>query len=325
MQQFKLVTASCVLACAVAFAQTAQINGTIKDSTGLATPGANIKATQTATGVVRTTTSGADGIYVLPNLPVGPYLLEVSKEGFSTFAQTGIVLQVDTNPTIDINLRVGAVSEQVTVEAGAAQVETRSTTVGQVVDNQRIMELPLNGRDVHQLIFLAGMANYPGTASLNSVRNYPTVVVSVAGGAPDSVGYALDGIIHQDPYNNLSLPLPFPDALQEFKVETSAIQPQYGYHSTATVNAITRSGTNQFHGDLFEFLRNGDLNARDFFAKTRDTLKRNQFGGTIGGPVRKDKLFFFGAYQRTTLRSDSAQNTAFIPNSAMAQGDFSSI
>src|SRR5581483_1689335 len=130
---------------------------------------------------------------------------------------TGIVLQVDTNPTIDISMKVGAVSEQVTVEAGAAQVETRSTSVGQVVDNQRIMEMPLNGRDVHQLIFLAGMANYPGTASLNSVRNYPTVVVSVAGGAPDSVGYSLDGIIHQDPYNNLSLPLPFPDAVQEFK------------------------------------------------------------------------------------------------------------
>src|SRR5581483_8039395 len=238
---------------------------------------------------------------------------------------TGIVLQVDTNPTIDISMKVGAVSEQVTVEAGAAQVETRSTSVGQVVDNQRIMEMPLNGRDVHQLIFLAGMANYPGTASLNSVRNYPTVVVSVAGGAPDSVGYSLDGIIHQDPYNNLSLPLPFPDAVQEFKVEWNGVPPQYGYHSTATVNAITKSGTNQFHGDLFEFLRNGDLNARDAFATARDTLKRNQFGGTIGGPIRHDKLFFFAGYQRTSLRSDSAQNTTFIPTAAMANGDFSGI
>src|SRR5579885_3902388 len=178
---------------------------------------------QTATGVVRTATSGADGGYVLTNMPVGPYLLEVTKEGFSTFAQTGIVLQVDTNPTIDINMKVGAVSEQVTVEAGAAQVETTTTSVGQVVDNQRIMEMPLNGRDVHQLIFLAGMATFPGTASLNSVRNYPTVVVSVAGGSPDSVAYNLDGVIHQDPYNNLSLPLPFPDAVQEFKVEWNAV------------------------------------------------------------------------------------------------------
>ena len=322
MRHLAISTFVLLLASTAALAQTAQINGTVRDSTGLPIAGASIKATQTATGVVRTATSGSDGGYVLPNLPIGPYVLEVNKEGFTKYAETGIVLEVNTNPTFDIALQVGAVSEQVTVEAGAAQVETRTTSIGQVVDNQRIMEMPLNGRDVHQLIFLAGMATYPGTASLNSVRNYPTVVVSVAGGAPDSVAYMLDGIIHQDPYNNLSLPLPFPDAVQEFKVEWNGVPPQYGYHSTATVNTVTKSGTNEFHGDLFEFLRNGDLNARDAFASTRDTLKRNQFGGTIGGPIRKDKIFFFGGYQRTSLRSDPAQNTTFIPTPAMAQGDF---
>ena len=317
--------------CFVALGQTAQINGTIRDASGLAIPGAAVKATQTATGAVRTAVSGGDGGYVLPNLPIGPYLVEVTKDGFSKYAQTGIVLQVDTNPTVDVAMRVGAVSEQVTVEAGAAQVETRTTSIGQVVDTQRVLEMPLNGREVHELIFLAGMANYPGTASLNTVRNYPTVVVSVAGGAPDSVSYSLDGLIHQDPYNNLSLPLPFPDALQEFKVETSAIPAQYGFHSTATVNAVTKSGTNEFHGDLFEFLRNGDLNANDFFNnsarpyKPRDTLKRNQYGGTIGGPIKKDKLFFFGGYQRTSLRSDGTANTAFIPTPATLTGDFSSL
>ena len=317
------------IASAAGMAQTSQVNGIVKDSSGAAIPGAAIKATQTATGVVRTTTSGGDGGYVLTSLPVGPYLLEVSKEGFSKVAQSGIVLQVDTAPTVDITLQVGSINTEVTVEAGALQVETRSTTVGQVVDNQRIMELPLNGRDVHSLVFLAGMANYPGNNSLQTVRNYPTVVVTVAGGMPDSVGYSLDGIVHQDPYNNLSLPLPFPDAVQEFKVEWSGAAPQYGYHSTATVNAVTKSGTNQFHGDLFEFLRNGDLNANDFFSnaanRPRDTYKRNQFGGTIGGPIKHDKLFFFGGYQRTTLRSDGTANTAFIPTPAMATGDFSSI
>ena len=316
-------------ASAAIWAQTSQINGIVKDSSGAAIPGAAIKATQTATGVVRTTTTGTDGGYVLPTLPIGPYLLEVSKEGFKKYAQSGIVLQVDTAPTVDITMEVGSINTQVTVESGALQVETRSTSIGQVVDTQRVLEMPLNGREVHELIFLAGMANYPGAASLNTVRNYPTVVVSVAGGAPDSVSYQLDGVIHQDPYNNLSLPLPFPDALQEFKVDTSAITPQYGYHSTATVNAVTKSGTNAFHGDLFEFLRNGDLNANDFFnnalGKPRDTLKRNQFGGTIGGPIRKDKLFFFGGYQRTSLRSDGVSNTAFIPTPAMTQGDFTGI
>ena len=203
---------------------------------------------------------------MLPNLPIGPYLVEVTKDGFSKYVQTGIVLQVDTNPTVDVSLKVGAVSEQVTVEAGAAQVETRSTGIGQVVDNQRVSEMPLNGRDVHRTDLPGGHGELPGQRPrLNTVRNYPTVVVSVAGGAPDRCRYLLDGVIHQDPYNNLSLPLPFPDALQEFKVETSALPAQYGYHSTATVNAVTKSGTNEFHGDLFEFLRNGDLNARDFF------------------------------------------------------------
>jgi Carboxypeptidase regulatory-like domain/TonB dependent receptor len=331
VNKLTLLAGSLLIAAAAAFAQTAQINGTVRDASGLAIPGAAIKATQTATGVVRNTVSGADGSYVLPNLPIGPYLVEVTKEGFQKYAQTGIVLQVDTNPTVDVAMRVGAVSEQVTVEAGAAQVETRTTSIGQVVDSQRVLEMPLNGREVHELIFLAGMANYPGTASLNTVRNYPTVVVSVAGGAPDSVGYSLDGLIHQDPYNNLSLPLPFPDALQEFKVETSAIPAQYGYHSTATVNAVTKSGTNEFHGDLFEFLRNRDLNANDFFNnsaipyKPRDTLKRNQYGGTIGGPIKKDKLFFFGGYQRTSLRSDGSAATAFIPTPATLTGDFTAL
>jgi hypothetical protein len=314
-----------VFNCAVVWAQTSQISGTVRDASGLAIPGAEIKATQTATGAVRSTVSSVDGGYSFPNLAVGPYLLEVTKEGFSKYVQTGIVLQVDTTPTIDVSMRLGAVNEQVTVEADAAQVETRTTSIGQVVDSQRVLEMPLNGREVHELIFLAGMANYPGVAGLNTVRNYPTVVVSVAGGLPDSVSYSLDGVVHQDPYNNLSLPLPFPDSLQEFKVETSALPAQYGYHSGAMVNAVTKSGTNDFHGDLFEFLRNGDLNSRDFFAVARDTLKRNQFGGTIGGPVRKDKLFFFGGYQRTTLRSDSAQNTAYIPTAQMAQGDFTQI
>src|SRR5207244_13176175 len=123
------------------------------------------------------------------------------------------------------------------------------------------------------------MAVAPGIGSMNSIRNYPTVVVSVAGGNGDGVAYLLDGSMWQDPYNSLSMPLPFPDALQEFKVETSAMQAQYGLHATATGNAVTRSGSNEFHGDLFEFVRNVKLNARDAFANEQYTVQRNQFGG----------------------------------------------
>ena len=322
-------TAFCfALACTAVWAQTSQINGTVKDPSGSAIPGAAIKATQTATGQVRNAASGADGSYVLPNLPIGPYMVEVTKEGFSKSAQTGIVLQVDSNQTVDVSMAVGTVNEQVTVEATAATVETRSTAIGTVVTNQEVSEMPLNGRDPHELIYLAGMATYPGQGSYNTIRNYPTVVVSVAGGNGDGVAYLLDGVLWQDPYNSLSLPLPFPDALQEFKLETSAAPAQYGYHATATVNAITKSGTNEYHGDLFEFLRNGDLNARDFQAVARDSLKRNQFGGVVGGPVLprfRNKLFFFGGFQRTSLRSDGSQNVAFEPTTAAINGDFTAL
>lgn len=317
-----------LIACSAVLAQTstAQISGTVKDETGSAIPGAQIRATQSATGAARSVVTGADGSYVLANLPVGPYILEVSKDGFSKFVQTGIVLQVDANPSIDIPLKVGSVNEQVQVQAEAGQVETHSTGVGNVVDNQRVVEMPLNGRNPLELVLLNGMATLPGPGAINNVRNYPTIVISVAGGqGGNSATYLLDGALFEDPYNNLSLPLPFPDALQEFKVETSALPAQYGYHSGAAVNAVTKSGTNDFHGDLFEFVRNGDFNARDFFAAQRDTLKRNQYGGVFGGPVKKDKLFFFAGLQHTSQRSDPNSLTAFVPTAQMLAGDFTGV
>src|SRR5262244_193865 len=169
------------------------------------------------------------------------------------------------------------------------------------------------------------MASIGGSGFLNSVRNYPTIMISVAGGISNWTAYNFDGIAHNDAYNSLNLPLPFPDALQEFKVESSTLPAQYGVHASANVNVVTKSGTNNFHGDAFEFVRNGIFNARNFFAVKRDTLKRNQFGGVIGGPIKKDKLFFFGGYQRTSLRSDGVQNTAFIPTPAALAGDFTAL
>ena len=316
----------CALVCASLSAQsvsTAQINGTITDSSGLAVPGAEVKATQTATGLSRAATSAADGAFVLPNLPIGPWQLEITKEGFSKYIQSGIVLQVASNPTIEAALKVGSVAEQVLVQADAAMVETHSTGVGTVIDQQRVVDLPLNGRNPAELIILSGAAT-PGDGAgyLNTIRNYPTLLISVAGGQGNGITYLLDGGNHNDAFNNLNLPLPFPDALQEFKVETSALPAQYGYHSSAAVNAVTKSGTNEFHGDMFDFLRNGDLNARNFFATSRDTLKRNQFGGVIGGPVKKDKLFFFLGYQGTVQKSSPPQTIAFVPTAAMLAGDF---
>ena len=311
--------------CAPAWAQTvsvAQISGTVKDASGAVLPGVEIKVTQTDTGVNRTTVTDETGSYALPNLPVGPYRFEASLGGFSTYVQTGIVLQVNSNPAINVVLQVGQVSETLEVQADAAMVETRSTGVGQVIDQQRIVELPLNGRQAISLIYLAGGATTAPAGDLNTNKNYPTATISVSGGLPNGMAYLLDGGTHNDPFNNLNLPIPFPDALQEFKVETSALPARYGQHASAAVNAVTKSGTNAIHGDVFEFVRNYLFNARDFFAASRDSLKRNQFGGVIGGPIIKNKLFFFSGYQGTVERSNPPTTTSFVPTQAMLAGDF---
>ena len=331
MKKLAVAMLALALACPTIFAQSAvvsQISGTVVDSSGLAVAGAEITATQTDTGAVRTATSGNDGGYLLPSLAIGPYRIEVKHAGFTTYVQSGVVLQVNTNPSIDVTLKVGSVTEKIVVEAAAAMVETHSTGVGQVVDQQRVVDLPLNGRQATDLILLAGAsASLPASGNLISTKNYPgELLVSVAGGGLSGLTYLLDGGTHNDPFNNLNLPLPFPDALQEFKVETSALPAQYGHHSAGAVNSITKSGGNQFHGDAFEFVRNGSFNARDTFALSRDSLKRNQFGGTIGGPILHNKLFFFAGYQNSTLRSAPSSNPpAFLPTPKMLTGDFTDI
>src|SRR5438094_162470 len=313
------------IACGSAWAQSvsvAQISGTAKDPSGAVLPGVEIKVTQTDIGVSRTTITDETGSYAIPNLAVGPYRFEASLAGFSTYVQTGIVLQVNSNPVINVSLQVGQVSETLEVQADVAMVETRSTGVGQVIDNQRVVELPLNGRNLTDLILLSGAAVV--TTGFNGNRNYPTQAISVAGGSGGGTAYLLDGADHNDLHNNLNLPLPFPDAMQEFKVETSAVPARYGHHAAAAVNAVTKSGSNQIHGDGFWFVRNGIFNARNAFAPTRDTLKRNQFGGTIGGPIKTNKLFFFGGFQATRTRNSPPETFAYVPTAAMLAGDFRS-
>ena len=180
---------------------------------------------------------------------MGPYQLKVVLQGFNTYVQDGIVLQVGSNPVINVTLSVGSVSEQVTVTANTALVETKNTGVGQVIDNQRVLEMPLNGRQATELIFLSGLATSAPAGDLNTNKNFPTVTISVAGGQANGITYIMDGGTHNDPFNNLNLPTPFPDALQEFKVETSALPARYGHHAASAVNVVTKSGTEQIHGD----------------------------------------------------------------------------
>src|SRR5881296_2215257 len=282
----------CVLMSGPVWGQaTAQISGTVHDASGAVLPGVEITATQTDTGIARTTVTNETGFYVLPSLPLGPYRLEAALAGFRTFVRTGIVLQVNSNPVIDATMEVGQVAQTVEVQANTTEVETRTSGVGQVIETQRVLELPLNGRQVTDLITASGLAVQTNTSPGYNMRT--GVLISVAGGMSFGVQYSLDGAAHLDTLDGTGMPLPFPDALQEFRVATSTQDASSGMHSGAAVNAVTKSGTNAFHGDLFEFVRNNAFNAIDPFAAKDDGLKRNQFGGTVGGPIKKDKIFFF--------------------------------
>lgn len=312
----------------------AQIAGVISDQSGAAVPNAQIQVSQTNRNLVRSTVSNSGGNYVFPNLPVGPYRLEVSASGFQKYLQSGIVLQVGGKVRINVALRVGTVTQSVHVNSNAQMVEMEQTGVSTVVDQQRMVDLPLNGRNAEQLALLAGAAvSVPSGISseydlegTTTGKQWVTLTpIAVAGGQANDTNYLMDGADNVDAFVNTSLPYPFPDALQEFSVETSATSSRLGGLPGGTINAVTKSGTNHFHGDLFEFLRNGAVNARNYFSTGPDTLKRNQFGGTLGGPIVKRKLFFFGGYQGTQNRSTPPDSIFFVPTTAALSGDFSSL
>ncbi len=304
----------------------AQVSGTVTDASGGAVANAQVTMTETDKGQVHTGATDSSGHYVLPNLPVGPYRFEVKVNGFKDYQQTGIVLVVNNNIQIDAPMQVGSLSEKVEVTATASLVETKETSVASVIDEQRINDLPLNNRQATQLILTLGAAVNADSGDTGSKTFWNATRISVAGGQGNGTAYLLDGGDATDAMSNVNMPFPFPDALQEFSIETSAVSSRFGTHPGATVNVVTKSGSNAFHGDLFDYLRNGDLDARNFFSTSgHDSLKRNQFGGTAGGKIIKDKLFYFGGFQGTRNRSNPPQSITHIPTSAMLNGDFSTI
>lgn len=311
-----------------------KIVGAVMDPQGLGVPGARVTVTEAATGLATNTTASQDGLYTVPALRPTEYSLTVTVGGFKTFNQTGIILRADEAATVNAVLQLGSATDKVTVSADAVQVDTTTSTLGQVVDTRRVSDLPLNGRNAAQLtVLVAGAIAAPnGSADQGQTKTFPVVVtVSTNGSRANVTNYMLDGGNNVDEYTNVNLPFPFPDALQEFSVETSNYSAQYGQNAGGVVNVVTKSGTNELHGDGFEYLRNRELNARNFFARTVDPLKRNQFGGTIGGPVYipgvykgRDKTFFFFGYQGTIQRNMAGAQTAFVPTTANLQGNFSS-
>lgn len=313
-----------------AFAQgggNVAIGGTVTDPSGAVIPGAKVTVTQKATSLVREDTTNSNGSFNIPSLPPATYTVTITAPGFKQYIQD-VILLADQVRNMDVHLQLGQATDQVTVEASSVQVNTVSPVLSQVIEHSRVTDLPLNGRNAADLTLLVPGANTvynnQGTTQGDTKQVPGAEAISVNGARPDQIGYNLDGVSNEDLMSNTNNPFPFPDALQEFSVQTNSFDAQYGANAGAVVNVVTKSGTNEFHGDLFEFVRNGYFNARNYFASAVDPLKRNQFGGVIGGPVLKNHAFFFFGYQKTIIRSVNNASNAIVPTPAMLNGDFSS-
>jgi carboxypeptidase family protein len=310
------------------------ISGTVTDTTGAVVTGAEVTATQAGTGLQLKTTASASGTYVLPTLAPSVYNLSVSHAGFETYTENGLQVRADNAVTANVSLHAGSTSETVTVSAETAQVDTTTGTLQQVIGTSQVNDLPLNGRNAAQLTEeVAGITLAPpAQADQGNTKTFPMVIaISANGTFVGQTNYMLDGGNNVDEYTNVNLPFPMPDAVQEFSIETNNYNAQYGQNAGGVVNIITKSGTNKYHGDLFEYVRNGDLNAANYFTystalghKVVDPLKRNQFGGTVGGPLQiphlfhSDKSFFFFGYQKTIDHEQAVFSSNILPTIAQA-------
>jgi hypothetical protein len=318
---------------------TGSISGVIQDGTGAVLPDAVVKVTNLGTQAQFEATANQAGLYLLRNLPVGVYRVRAEAKGFQSWEVRELRLQLNETARLDATLNVAGTTEAVTVSSSVVNVDTTSATLRTVVDQKRIEELPLNGRNATQLMKLVAGVVEDRRADVTSGTTYPgTSPVSVNGGRSNATNYVLDGAQNNDPYSNAPNPFPNPDALQEFSVQTNNFSAEFGRQSGGLVNAVTKSGTNQLHGSAFEFVRNQALNATGFFGppdpatgrRRQDGLKRNQFGGTIGGPVLiprlyngKDKTFFFASYQATLLRVVPGEVQRIVPTTLQRNGNFS--
>ena len=303
------------------------IVGTVADPSGAVVPGASVTATQTETGRKTVVTSGQNGAYVFPSLSPANYILTVESKGFQTSVQTGLVLQANQSLTVRIRLELGEASQTVQVSTELPQVDTTSGTLSQVIDEARVVDLPLNGRNAASLVTLvAGVVdatNEGNGANQGNGKTFPAAVVTSANGTlPNQSNYLLNGGNNVDEMTNVNGPFPFPDALQEFSVQTSNYNAEFGQSAGAVVNIVTKSGGKKFHGDVFEFLRNGYFNAKPYFATVADNIHRHQFGGTIGGPViiphisTGERTQFFFGYQHTIYHANSNSTTTTVPTLA---------
>lgn len=315
-----------------------RITGLVIDPTGAAVPNATVTATEIGTGQKTQVTSAGNGEYSFPSLAPAQYTLLVTAPGFASYTQRSVQLQANQALTVNATLKIGDAAQTVEVTGAPPQIDTTTGTLSQVIDTQRVNDLPLNGRNAASLTTLvAGVVVAPNAnADQGTTKTFPVdVTISANGTLANQTDYLLDGANNVDEYTNVNAPFPFPDALQEFSVQTSNYNAQFGQNAGGVVNIVTRSGTNKYHGDAFEYLRNRVFNAANYFSyvngvKIVDPLKRNQFGGTLGGPIGiphlfhgRDKAFFFLGYQGTSYRDvANASSASTLPNTAQLAGTF---
>src|SRR2546425_10886741 len=298
----------------------ATVVGRVTDDTGAVVPGAKITITNVGTNDSPSVIVNDSGEYAVPQLAPGQYAVTAEYAGFNKVVRSGIVLETGQQARIDIALKVGTVSEEVEVSAAAPLVTTENASIGNVVDQKKIVELPLNGRDYLQLAFLQPNVFAPAQNSTLGFRGG----LNVAGNSEVANQYLLDGVDNNDETTNQPLHRPVLDSVREFRVLTGTYSAEYGRQSGGQVIVTTKSGTNAFHGTAWDFYRNSVLDARNFFSPRKLSLIRNQYGATLGGRIRRDKTFFFVGWENQN-RGNGVSSLALVPPDAFRSGDFSAL
>src|SRR5271155_1212098 len=318
-------------------AVTGTVAGIVKDQTGGVIAEAKLTATNTAQGLKNRTTSNPKGEYVFPSLPVGTYDLLVEAPGFKPQTRTGLVIDLDASLKIDLTLELAEKVDEVTVSETDIHVETASTQVGEVVTGKSMTSVALNGRSYTDLLALQ-----PGIVPMSTqtpdsiVMAGATVAIapsgtlnpgnqSISGQREDANGFMINGADVKELMNGGTSIIPDLDSIAEFRILTNNFDAQYGNYSGGIINVVTKSGTNRLHGSGFEFLRNTDLDARNFFSPARSFYRQNQFGGTVGGPINKDKVFYFADYQGTRTKEGIATGLISVPSLTERSGNFQSV
>jgi hypothetical protein len=330
-----------LLGCAKLFAGvTASISGTVMDPSGAAIQGATVTATNTDTGIAQSQRTNAQGFYSFQSLPLGHYDVSVQQAGFKMYRQTGLVLDVNAALVVDVSLKVGQVQESIEVSAGALHVETAASQMGEVIEGQRITTVPLVSRSYTDLLALqpgvvsqasgmtgayAGVFNSAGFAVPSVSGDLNGGALSVNGQREANNGFLLNGATVQESGYGGTTAIPNLDSIAEFRILTNNYDAEYGNYSGGQINVITKSGTNHIHGNIFEFLRNTNLDAKGFFDPLRGAYHQNQFGGTVGGPIKHDKMFFFGDYQGNRKVQGVTSPPNGVPSAAELGGDFSAL